>query len=93
MFGEEEFSTGVLKLIDKNTKIEDVPNAIDEKMKVITLGELIDNSIVELGVADTLSFNEKREQYIAGTNIKFEDLSIVEMISYILDLKVENIID
>ena len=89
VFGEEEFSTGVLKLIDKNTKIEDVPTAINEKMKNITLGELIDNRIVELNFADTLSFNEKRGQYIAGTNTRFEDLSIAEMISYILDLDVQ----
>ena len=77
-------------MIDKNTKIEDVPTAINENMKNITLGELVDNRIVELNFADTLSFNEKRGQYIAGTNTRFEDLSIVEMISYILDLKVEN---
>ena len=83
VFGEEELSTGVLKLIDKNTKINEVATAINDRMKTVTLGELVDNKIIVLDTSDAAYFAVNKNKYIQGTDIQLKSISISDMSSFI----------
>ena len=83
VFEEEEFSTGILNIIDKTTKINEVATVINERMKTVTLGELVDNKIITLDTSDSAYFAVNRNKYIAGTDIQLKNISISDMSSFI----------
>lgn len=79
LFGD---TSGALGLIDGNTTINQIPTALSEKIKTSTVGELVENGLVEIENYD----NVKNETFtINGETITFESLTLQDMFKLFVD--------
>ena len=85
IFAEEDLSTGALALIPSTTLLTDIATEMNAKFKTVTIGELIENNVIELDTADMAQYTSKKDKYVAGTSTKLKDLKLSEMTSILFD--------
>lgn len=85
IFTEDDLSTGALALIPSTTLLTDIATTMNVRFRTVTIGELIDNNVIELENASLTKYNENKDKYVLGTNTKLKDLKLSEMTSMMFD--------
>lgn len=85
IFTEEDLATGALALIPSTTLLTDIATELNKKFRVLTLGELIDNNVIELDSDSLVNYNNKKDLYVAGTSTQVKNLLLEDLINLALD--------
>ena len=83
-------SSGMLSLIPSTTKLGDITSVMNERMKTVTLGEFIDNEVIELSDDASEQYNEIKDKPITdgdGATVKVSELKVV----YVMELTIANL--
>ena len=85
IFTEGELGSGALSLIPSTTLVTNIAKALNEEFKTLTLGELIDKKVVELDTSAQVTYNNKKDLYVAGTSTQVKNLLLEDLITLALD--------